>query len=396
MQFIVRVGARKLNFQFQKNSMLQDIEDFQEPIIERITPVSVKITHTSVKTSTSSFEVPTTTVDQLLPGNARIYIKTWGCSHNNSDSEYMAGLLQQQGYEIVFESALKNTCQLFVLNSCTVKGPSQQTFINDIKQAITEGKKVVVCGCVPQGAPNEDYLGCSVIGVQQIDKICFAVEETLKGNNVRYLKDKKRFDSNGRKLKSGGADLKLPKIRRNFYIEIIPINTGCLNQCTYCKTKHARGDLGSYLIEEITDRVQQVLKEGVLEIWLTSEDIGAYGLDIDTNIVELLNAIIVVLEKYPKAMLRIGMTNPPYILTHLKEIARILNHSQVYSFLHVPVQSGSTRVLETMKRQYTIEDFNLVCDTLRSLVPSVTIATDLICGNFINRISLRIRTRFSG
>lgn len=74
--------------------------------------------------------------------------------------------------------------------------------------------------------------------------------------------------------KAGGASLLLPKVRKNPLIEIIPINTGCLNQCTYCKTKHARGELGSYPPEEIVERATQSFKEGVCEIWLTSEDTG--------------------------------------------------------------------------------------------------------------------------
>ena len=78
--------------------------------------------------------------------------------------------------------------------------------------------------------------------------------------------------SDGKRI--GGADLSLPKIRRNPYIEVISINTGCLNNCTYCKTKFARGDLASYPIENIKNRLIQAFQEGVIEIWLTSEDTG--------------------------------------------------------------------------------------------------------------------------
>lgn len=111
-----------------------------------------------------------------------------------------------------------------------------------------------------------------MIGVQQIDRIVEVVEETLKGNSVRFMGQKKE---SGKKL--GGASLALPKIRRNPLIEIVAVNTGCLNQCTYCKTKHARGDLGSYPPEEIVERVKQAFEEGVCELWLTSEDTGTYG-----------------------------------------------------------------------------------------------------------------------
>ena len=107
--------------------------------------------------------------------------------------------------------------------------------------------------------------------------------------------------------KAGGARLDLPKIRKNPLIEIIAINTGCLNQCTYCKTKHARGELGrsgqrgvlqltvlycSYPPEEIVARAEQSFREGVVELWLTSEDTGAYGRDIGTTLPDLLSQLV--------------------------------------------------------------------------------------------------------
>ena len=341
----------------------------------------------------------------FLPGRASVFVKTWGCGHNNSDGEYMAGLLASAGYTVLLEDSKKDSADLWLLNSCTVKGPSEQTFVNDIKRGTDRGKKVVVAGCVPQGNPKGDaWKGLSVIGVQQIDQVVEVVEETLKGNSVRVLKEAKIIGEDGAKKKAGGSRLDLPKVRRNPYIEIIPINTGyvppvssdqdkmhntklstdsCLNQCTYCKTKHARGDLGSYPPSEIIARVESVLDEGVQEIWLTSEDTGAYGHDINVTIVELLDGIISAMSSHPNqtAMLRVGMTNPPYILKHIHDIARILSHERVYSFLHVPVQAASNKVLSDMRRAYTKEDFKVVVDTLRKEVEGgVTVATDVICG----------------
>ncbi|XP_025936169.1 threonylcarbamoyladenosine tRNA methylthiotransferase-like, partial [Apteryx rowi] len=235
-------------------------------------------------------------------------------------------------------------------------------------------KKVVLAGCVPQAQPRQDYLkGLSIIGVQQIDRVVEVVEETIKGHSVRLLGQKK---DNGKRL--GGARLDLPKIRKNPLIEIISINTGCLNACTYCKTKHARGDLASYPIEELVDRAKQSFQEGVCEIWLTSEDTGAYGRDIGTDLPTLLWKLV---EAIPEgAMLRLGMTNPPYILEHLEEMAKILNHPRVYAFLHIPVQSASDSVLMDMKREYCVADFKRVVDFLKEKVPGITIATDIICG----------------
>ncbi|XP_070798576.1 threonylcarbamoyladenosine tRNA methylthiotransferase [Pituophis catenifer annectens] len=309
--------------------------------------------------------------DSVIPGIQKIWIRTWGCSHNSSDGEYMAGQLAAYGYSITENAA---EADLWLLNSCTVKSPAEDHFRNSIKKAQEGKKKVVLAGCVPQAQPRQDYLqGLSIIGVQQIDRVVEVVEETIKGHSVRLLGQKK---DNGKRL--GGARLDLPKIRKNPLIEIISINTGCLNACTYCKTKHARGELASYSIEELVNRGKQSFEEGVCEIWLTSEDTGAYGRDIGTDLPTLLWKLVEVIPE--GAMLRLGMTNPPYILEHLEEMAKILNHPRVYAFLHVPVQSASDSVLMDMKREYCVADFKCVVDFLKTRVPGITIATDIICG----------------
>ncbi|KAJ3115395.1 hypothetical protein HDU96_000700 [Phlyctochytrium bullatum] len=379
--------------------MIDDIEELILPDAgtqQRIAPAHVnrKVRRKDTSASTTSIPPAATSSgptghldDFFLPGQGTVFVKTWGCSHNNSDGEYMAGLLSAQGYDILVEDSRKHDAHVWILNSCTVKGPSEASFANEIRKGREAGKTVIVAGCVPQGASaaqSKAFDDLSVIGVQQIDRVVEVVEETLKGNVVKLTRERKEeAETGGRggKRKAGGAPLDLPKVRRNPLVEIIPINTGCLNQCTYCKTKHARGDLGSYAPEEIWRRVDTVAQEGVKEIWLTSEDTGAYGKDIGTDIVQLLWGIVRVLEKYEDGpMLRVGMTNPPYILEHLEEMVKILNHPKVFSFLHVPVQCGSDKVLDDMRRLYTVADFCQIVDTLRAGVESMTIATDVICG----------------
>jgi len=328
-----------------------------------------------MKEKSRSKETPTpianTDTTNFLQGNASVFVKTWGCAHNSSDSEYMAGQLAAQGYNITQD---KDSADLWLLNSCTVKNPAEEHFKNEINKGLDNDKKVVVAGCVPQGKQSSDYLkGLSMIGVQQIDRVVEVVEETLKGNSVKMFNTKRE---DGKKI--GGAKLDLPKIRRNPLVEIIAINTGCLNQCTYCKTKHARGELGSYPPEEIVARAVQSFEEGVCEIWLTSEDTGAYGRDIGSSLPELLWKLVEVIPE--GCRLRLGMTNPPYILDHLDEMAKILNHDRVYTFLHVPVQAGSDAVLSDMKREYNIADFEKVVDFLREKVDGITIITDIIAG----------------
>ncbi|KAL3685614.1 hypothetical protein R1sor_003636 [Riccia sorocarpa] len=304
--------------------------------------------------------------DKKIPGSQTIYLKTFGCSHNQSDSEYMAGQLASYGYSISEEP---DTADLWLINTCTVKNPSQSAMETIIRRGKEAKKPLVVAGCVPQGNSNlKDLEGVSIVGVQQIDRVVEVVEETLKGHEVRLLR------------RQALPSLDLPKVRKNKFIEIIPINVGCLGACTYCKTKHARGHLGSYTVEALVERVRSVIADGVKEIWLSSEDTGAYGRDIGTDLPTLLRALAAELPKDRSTMLRIGMTNPPYILQHLDAIAEALRHPCIYSFLHVPVQSGSDAVLGAMKREYTVAEFRQVVDTLLRLVPGIHIATDIICG----------------
>jgi threonylcarbamoyladenosine tRNA methylthiotransferase CDKAL1 len=294
-------------------------------------------------------------------GKQAIYVKTYGCSHNMSDSEYMAGQLAAYGYEITEDP---DQADLLLINSCTVKGPSQDSFLSMVRGAT---KPLVVAGCVPQADQRHAALaGLSIVGVQQIDKVVDVVEQTLQGRTVRLLD------------KAHKPSLDLPKLRRNKFVEIIPINSGCLGACTYCKTKHARGHLNSYTQEAIIGRAKTAIAEGVTELWLTSEDSGAYGLDMGTNIASLLKNLITSLPEH--VMVRLGMTNPPYILEHVDAMVEILNHPRVYAFLHIPVQSGSNDVLDAMNREYTVEEFQRVVDHLRDRVPGLSFATDIICG----------------
>ena len=300
------------------------------------------------------------------PGTAKIFVHTFGCSHNHSDSEFMAGQLRRYGYELV---DAPEKADGWLVNTCTVKNPSQSAMNTVIERGKAANKAMVIAGCVPQGDKGAKELrDVSLLGVTQIDRVVEAMERTLAGDTVRML-EKKALPS-----------LDLPKVRRNEFVEILPLSTGCLGACTYCKTKHARGDLGSYEISALVSRVEQAMAEGVSEVWLSSEDTGAYGIDLGTDVAALFRAITAVLPTDGSVMLRLGMTNPPYILAHLDAVAEAMRHPSVYAWMHIPVQSGSNAVLEGMKREYTVEEFKRVCDTLLAAVPGMVIATDIICG----------------
>ena len=344
-----------------------DIEDTGELLEELIPSISSKKNKKQIKIIKKTKKQIQGKIEEeksLSPPKKKIFVKTFGCSHNASDSEYMIGILSKEGYEIV--DNLEDS-DLIIINSCTVKSPSQAAFLNTIMKSKEYNKHIVVGGCVPQAERNLKGLeNCSIVGVSQIDKIYYIVKNEFEGNTVRLLENKTL------------PSLLLPKIRRNKYIEIIPISQGCLGSCTYCKTKQARGKLISYPIKQVVDACKRAWENNAKELWITSEDTGVYGRDIGTN---LPNLMIEILKYVPKdVMIRIGMANPPYILENVNQMIKILNHPNVYSFIHIPVQSGSNAVLDKMLREYTVEEFNYLCDKFLEGVPNITIATDIICG----------------
>jgi len=240
-----------------------------------------------------------------------------------------------------------------------------------VTEARNSGKAAVLAGCVPSGDKKlceSSFLdGVSMLDVSQLDRIVEVVEESLKGHTVRLME----------KRKSPTA-LALPKIRKDNIVEIIPINAGCFGNCTYCKTKAARGSVVSHPINDIVARAKQVALEGVRMIELASEDMGAYGVDLGTNIVELLLKLS---DELPEGvMIRTGMTNPPYMMQHIDGIIEALKRPNIFTFMHIPVQSGSDDVLRLMKREYTVAEFSFLVEKLQTAIPDIYLITDIICG----------------
>lgn len=299
------------------------------------------------------------------PSRTKVGFMTFGCSLNQADSETIAGVVQEAGYQIASDVS---QADIVIINSCTVKNLAQTKLFRSIRDLEAQGKKIVIAGCVPQADHSlvkGELARYSIIGTTQLARIDFVVEESLKGNVVQLLNREKN------------PRLNLPKVRHNPVIEIIPICEGCLNFCVYCKTKHARGNLLSYDPQAIIAQAQNAISDGCKEIWLTSQDCGAYGRDIGTNIAELLRRVLA-LDGY--FMVRLGMSNPHHVLAVLDDLVEVYKHPKMFKFLHIPVQAGSDRILDAMKREYHREDFVRIVKRFREDIPQVTISSDIICG----------------
>lgn len=293
-----------------------------------------------------------------------VYVETYGCAFNVSDGEVMAGLLERDGYSIVDSP---DAADAVVVNSCTVKDRSYLDFCKRVKALDgTAGPAVILAGCIPRVYQHsQEFARFSQVGPDNLAAIGEVVSRTVAGECVV------------RTGRESQPRLNLPKRRRNNAVEIIPISKGCLGSCTFCQTVIARGRLHSFPEEEILAQLQSAVDDGVRQIWLTSQDCGAYGLDCGTNLPRLMRRIAAIQGDFK---VRVGMANPDLIKLFLRQFVEALSHEKFYQFAHVPVQAGSDKVLSDMRRLYAADDFRGIVETLRSRMPQITIATDVIVG----------------
>lgn len=296
-----------------------------------------------------------------------IYVESYGCAANKADLEIMLAQILDSGYRI---SESPEAADIILLNTCGVKKPTEDRMIERLRKFSELNKPLIIAGCLPKinfksivsAAPNFSVL----LDPYSIDKIVLALKSAESGEKGRI------FFSDKPPIK-----VKLSKIRLNSVIEIIPISEGCLGACSFCCVRFARGTLFSYPINLIVDRLKKVISEGAKEIWLTSQDNGAYGLDIKTNLAELLKECCSVDGRF---FIRVGMMNPNHAIKILPELISAYKDRRVFKFLHIPVQSGDNVVLQLMKRRYTVEEFKKIVISFREKIPDITIATDVICG----------------
>ena len=130
-------------------------------------------------------------------------------------------------------------------------------------------------------------------------------------------------------------------------------------------------------MDEVVKRIRIDLDSGAREIWLTGQDMAAYGRDIGVNLVALLNEIRQLDGDY---MVRVGMMTPNLALDMLNDLVEVFQNEHVFKFVHLPVQSGDDQVLKRMNRLYTVSQFRSIVETFRNAIPRMTVATDVICG----------------
>jgi threonylcarbamoyladenosine tRNA methylthiotransferase CDKAL1 len=295
----------------------------------------------------------------------QVYVRSFGCSANSSDSETIAGCLAKAGFTL---ADLEANADLLVYNTCAVKGPTENRIIQALKQ-VPKNKKLIVVGCLPKISFER------LIGEVRFDGLAGAgVGEGIVDIARRVLCGEKVMDLNAVDSK---PKLDLPHVRSNPIVSVLPINYGCLGSCSYCCVLFARGRLRSYSISEILDRVMADLAGGAREFWVTSQDTACYGREIGRNLAELLFALGSVEGDFK---VRVGMMTPNMVTDMQKELIEAFRNEHIFKFLHLPVQSGDDEVLRRMRRFYSAKEFSGMVSAFKSALPDLTLATDVIVG----------------
>jgi threonylcarbamoyladenosine tRNA methylthiotransferase CDKAL1 len=306
------------------------------------------------------------TIPLLRKSKPKVWIEAYGCSASMADSEMISGLLKEAGYEI---ATTKSESTLNLIVTCSVKNTTEHRMVSRIRTMTKSGKPLIVAGCLPKAdrAKVESMTSsASLLGPNCIDKAPDAVRLALSGGRLVALKD------------SSLDKVNIPRVRLNSVVSIVEIASGCMSQCTFCQTKIAKGWLRSYRIGDIVRQIKSDIKSGCKEVWLSSTDNGCYGRDIDTNLVELLKACCSIEGGFK---IRVGMMNPMYLPAILDRMVSLFYESdKLFKFLHIPVQSGSDRVLKKMKRGHTSKIFMDAVEAFRGKIPEMTISTDIIVG----------------
>ena len=294
---------------------------------------------------------------------AKIWVEAYGCSASFSDSEMISGLIVNGGHTLANNS---QESDLNVIVTCSVKDATAAKMVHRIKES--KSKPLVVAGCLPKAEQKtvEKFAeNASLLGPNSIGKTLQVIESALDGQKMIALED------------TDISKVGLPKIRLNSAIGIVEIASGCMSECTFCQTKLAKGDLTSYRIGDIVRQVQTEISDGCNEVWLTSTDNGCYGLDIGSDLPELIRAVSEIDQKF---FIRVGMMNPMYMPKIRDGLLKSFESNKVFKFLHVPVQSGSNKVLNDMKRGHTEKTFRDITNEFRKKFERFTISTDVIVG----------------
>ena len=303
----------------------------------------------------------------------KFFIKTYGCQMNEHDSENIKGMLQLMNFQETFDL---NEADLVILNTCSIRENAHNKafgMLGRLKHLKNEKKDLIIalCGCMAQ----EEGV------VALIKKKYKYVNFVFGTHNLEDLPRLLKNCFNDRKLnievKSIEGDIveNIPVSRASKYKAYVNIIYGCDKFCTYCIVPYTRGKQRSRRKEDIIKEVENLVKEGYQEVTLLGQNVNAYGKDLydNYNLADLL--VDVSKTKIPR--IRFIISHPWDFTNDLVEV--IKNYDNILNYVHLPVQSGSNRILKLMGRRYTKEQYLELFDKLKN-IPNISITTDIIVG----------------
>ena len=323
-------------------------------------------------------------------------IQTFGCQMNAHDSEKLKGILDLIGYQ---ETESKEA-DLVIFNTCTVRENANQKLYGHLGhmksvKAKNPDMMICLCGCMMQ----EPHVIETLKAKYKLVDIIFGTHNIYKLAELLY----QRLDTGARVIevldRSELTVEKLPQKRKYQFKAGVNIMYGCNNFCTYCIVPYVRGREKSRAKEDILEECRMLIDAGVKEIMLLGQNVNSYGNtnpEISTTFPELLAEVA----ELP------GISRVRFMTSHPKDLSDelidvIASHETVCRHIHLPVQSGSTKLLTAMNRRYTKESYLALVDRIREKLPGISLTTDIIVGfpgeteeDFLDTLDIVERVRY--
>ena len=311
---------------------------------------------------------------QNIIKNKKYYVKTYGCQMNEHDSEVIKAILEQMGYEASIDM---ENADIIILNTCSIRENAHNKvygMLGRIKYLKQTKKDLIVglTGCMSQeevvtNEIKDKYKWIDfVLGTHKLEQLSEIVYQSLSKKELKI----EAPSCEGIVLEG------LPVIRESKYKAYVNIMYGCDKFCTYCIVPYTRGKQRSRSKEHIINEVKDLVKQGYKEVTLLGQNVNAYGkdLDIDYTMSNLLEDVA----KTNIERIRF-VTSHPWDFT-MDMIDVIAKYDNIMPYIHLPIQSGNTKILRQMGRRYTKEEYLELFNKIKEKVKNVSITTDIIVG----------------
>lgn len=307
----------------------------------------------------------------------KVYLETYGCQMNISDSERVSSLLNAKGYEM---TSIEAAADVVLINTCSVREKAENKLYSRVGRLREQKNKPIVgvMGCVAQlegetlfeRANGVDF----VLGTRAVGRIHEAIEKALEQDMPVLDLGERDFDYDWSVSE---------KSRYSPFVAFVPIIEGCNKFCTYCIVPFSRGRERSLPATEIVRQVLELKRQGIKEIHLIGQNVNSYRPQTDTGL-ELFSGATP-FSRLLRAVAATGMERIKFTTSfprdfHSDIVKAIDEHNNLCNFVHLPVQSGSNAILKSMRRGHTIEDYKKRVEIIRRSPRNITLTTDLIVG----------------